>query len=223
MKKKARRGVLSFFKRSRTDNSAAELAKNFKLQEVETPFGWSIGLDDALILVTGAERFLQHGKVAYLEFGYGLSTRILEQYFTSNFKSFSMISLEGDARYHREALKWRESRILNAGHSVDVIHVPYDDSTGLFETQPVELLINQNTPDLVFVDAPPDTNTVDARLSTIRSILPMLSRKAIVVIHDAKRLDELYAFNFLRDCFLDSAFYDTSKGIAVLRFPKGNA
>ncbi|MEJ8308831.1 class I SAM-dependent methyltransferase [Agrobacterium larrymoorei] len=212
------------FKKNYDRGSEAKqvLAKQFKIGSIEAASGWSIDLEDAVVLASEAERFLQHRHISYLEFGFGLSTRIVSQYLEGSFQSYSMVSLEGDEKYFMEARDWVESKSFSRGR-VEIKHVPYDNESGVFAEEIVCDVLNAGPPDLVFVDAPPDTNALDVRLKTVEFFLPLLRRKSIVVIHDAKRADELYAFASLRRKFLDSSFYETPKGIAVLRFPDGAA
>lgn len=198
------------------------LVEEFGVKNPEKAIGWSISHDDALVIIEEISRFMQRNMVSYLEFGFGLSTRIVFQYLSRSFRQFDLLSIEGDKEYYHKARDWLSSANVTEKKRLAVTHVPYNEGTGLFDSNLVDIALEGLCPDVVFVDAPPDTNGADVRYKTIMSILPFLHRKSIVILHDTKRVDERYAVEQIASFFMSRQDFETPKGISVLRFPSAD-
>lgn len=186
-----------------------------------SPGSWAIGVDDVEILCREILRYEQHKEIKYLEIGSGYSTAIVSNLLAKKFQQSTLVSLEADdewAKRTNEDVK----KILNnssSGGKVEFKCVSFNNDIESISSKIIEIFKNDNY-DFVFVDAPPDNSSPDARKKVIELIVPHLGAKSTLVIHDSNRIDELFAFECIRNEFRSSEIISTQKGIAVLRFPK---
>lgn len=207
---------------TRAGNARARL-RHHGVRLLTAPGAWSIGLDDAAAIVTELDRFRQRGMVRVLEFGSGFSTLILLSALEAKFgRSFSFVSVEADARWREDTLEKVRGAGLRAGEPFLSLHAPYvrKDGVDTFDLDSVWPQLPFRECDVILIDAPPDANGVDVRLKLCEAVIGRLDAKGVLLLHDTHRIDELYAFERLRERFRTSERLETEKGLGVFRFPR---
>jgi hypothetical protein len=129
------------------------------------------------------------------------------------------VSVEADRAWIEKVESWLRRLGPNEAGGVRLLHLGYDEGTGSFRAE--EIAAAQRGPvDVLVVDAPPDRNGTLVRLRLCLELLPILSDRGTLLLHDTNRTDERYAYGVLRTHFALSELHDTVKGIAVLRYPR---
>lgn len=187
------------------------------------PSGWSIGYDDILVLDKEIERFLQRDSISVLEFGSGLSTFSIASRLERSFRGrYCFYSFESDMEWYRRIHDGVE-RFFPGADSVKIIKTSYvnlENGDSNFDLAWCLSIAEKKPFDVIFVDAPPDTNGEDIRLSLCLQLVSLLSPKGILILHDTNRINEMYAANIIRELFFLSDSYETRKGITVFRLPR---
>lgn len=183
-----------------------------------TPGAWAIGWDDVGVLYQEMKRYEQHGTISYLELGSGFSTIVVSAIANKMFNLIKIYSLEADSDWLEHTKKQINSLItLGGGGGVEFFQLSEDYKN---IQSVLENISKEGTFDIIFIDAPPDTLMPDARLKVLNYIFDLLGEKSTLILHDAKRTDEYFAYNKFKERFYSSTLYDTEKGIAVMRHPR---
>lgn len=200
----------------------SELMERRGIKLPSKPGGWSIGYDDIIFIDKEIERFLQRETINVLEFGSGLSTFSIISRLERSFKGrYRFCSFEADLGWYNKTKQGINSFFPDAGF-VKINHVVYSCPDGGGLSFDLGLLLSDvdiGSFDFVFVDAPPDTNGENVRLNLCLRLIKFISPKGVLILHDTKRINELYATTVLGKFFALTESYETEKGITVFRFP----
>ena len=185
-----------------------------------TPGSWSIGLDDLLILEKEVRRYEQKLTINVLEIGSGFSTIAIISILKKHFTDFVLTSVEADKSWANKVQQWiGEVDEIKHGQFM-LLNLDYDKQSKIFKASDIQLKLDGHV-DLIFVDAPPDTLGENVRLHMCLELLPLLGAKSTLVLHDTNRTDERFAYSHLANMFRISELHETTKGIAVFRYPSG--
>ena len=190
-----------------------------------TPGGWSIGYDDILVLDKEIERFLQRESIHVLEFGSGISTYSIASRLERSFKGrYCFYSFESDMEWYQKTYEGIENLFpgMDAVKVIKTSYVNFENGDFNFDLEWCLSILEQKLFDVIFVDAPPDTNGEDVRLNLCLRLISLLSPKGVLILHDTNRINEMYAASMLRKFFLVSDTYETQKGITVFRLPRAS-
>ncbi len=185
---------------------------------------WSMHIQD---FVNIFKYITDRGDLRVVELGGGLSTIILACMLSKSSQNSLLITLEGDEYY----FKMIEKMILRYKLTkyVRIYHVPYRQYDGYswFDKELIKkILENENLEsekiDILLVDAPPGGLCKYSRRPAIPFFLPYIKTNGIVILHDAKRQDEVQILKDWKHYFHECVIVDTPVGLAFLKSPKIN-
>lgn len=179
---------------------------------------WSMHIQDFECIFT-----LMKGKrnLTVLELGSGISTIIFASGLSRLSQNSSIVTLEAEERWMEAIQKMVVKYELT--DYVRVHHVPYKQYAVYiwFDEQAIKEILGDKKIDILVVDAPPDTLCHYSRRPAMPFFLPYLKRESIVVLHDAKRPDEVQIVREWKYYFHECETIDTPLGLAVFKSPKG--
>lgn len=185
--------------------------------------GWSIGYDDILIIDSELRRYIQRKKIRVLEFGSGVSTLAILSILENNFKNaYQFVSIEADPKWLKK-MEYYVKRFIGDNGRFSLIKGDYLEKECGRQFDLVSSLsaYKKKSFDVVLIDAPPDDNGEDIRLDLCQEVLPFLASKGVLILHDTRRINEMFAYAILSEKFRMAERHQTEKGISLFRFPHG--
>jgi hypothetical protein len=184
---------------------------------------WAIGCEDVQLISRELKRLQQYENIAILEVGGGASTVVFLLQALQLRKSLVLHTLEASEEWLtllHKTVGGSPDKISNNGIIFETFKIDYSVDDGIAMGNVKAHLFEKY--DIIFIDAPPDTEVEDGRLKTAMACKALLKTRGFMMIHDTERNMEMYAFKKLQSLFLDAELLSTPKGMGILRFPKDN-
>lgn len=192
-------------------------------RHIKVPYSigkWSILHDDIIALDNEIKRYLQNKHINILEFGSGISTFTIFSIINNRFKTnYNFYSIESNFNLTSE-INEKLKNSISSGNFL-TINCDYKENTHgkQFDLDKLPNTVTNTKFDIIFIDAPPDSNGEDIRLDLCNQVIKFLNNKGTLILHDTNRINEMFAHCVLSKKFLLADRINTSKGISIFRFP----